>query len=515
MPTNYNTYLYAQALFYIDEVAPFIPPVRKPACKSALTLIFKQARKYGVSCLMATQNPGDVDYKAMSQFATWAIGRLSTRQDIKKVYPTVKSIDSKHADQIMDALPSLQAGEFMLLSPDHFDHGVHMKTRWLYTPHETLDERRIEALCDEHWRERFLALEQKMKHRTQEGAKDHESTAAQANSDAGSSQNTDAQTDQTTNLVEDSDTKSTAKSSSKLSSKPSKKSSKKSSTRTSKTPSHDANNDTTHDESSSKDQMTNHDQQSILAYLTSHDTCDVKTIAHELSVSENKARTVLKNLEKNKKIKSYKMGRSVHYFSLTAGGRPDLDLAREVKSFIPKLSESQMLNIAEENRAKSFLGLIGSEEKFLEKTLCYHVLYQVAFSEIVSAGIFSFFSNDKQVEDYIYIEPETLKILVYQPDKPIELVDKPAEHASEIKDFDGVADIKMIAPADVRFNIDAWKARQPIDVVKNSIQKRFQLNISHVEPIFLPLWALRYQIQGSHQVRVIRVDALTGKQIIL
>ncbi|MCA9623002.1 MAG: ATP-binding protein, partial [Myxococcales bacterium] len=61
-----------QALFYIDEVAPFIPPVRKPSCKTGLSMLFKQARKYGLGCLMATQNPGDVDYKAMAQFGTWA-----------------------------------------------------------------------------------------------------------------------------------------------------------------------------------------------------------------------------------------------------------------------------------------------------------------------------------------------------------------------------------------------------------------------------------------------------------
>src|SRR5207302_1100172 len=48
-----------QALFYIDEVAPYLPPVRKPVCKDALALLFRQARKYGVCCLAATQSPGD------------------------------------------------------------------------------------------------------------------------------------------------------------------------------------------------------------------------------------------------------------------------------------------------------------------------------------------------------------------------------------------------------------------------------------------------------------------------
>src|SRR5262249_13286705 len=33
-----------RALFYIDEAAPSLPPVRKPVCKDALGLLFRQAR---------------------------------------------------------------------------------------------------------------------------------------------------------------------------------------------------------------------------------------------------------------------------------------------------------------------------------------------------------------------------------------------------------------------------------------------------------------------------------------
>ena len=189
---------------------------------------------------------------------------------------------------------------------------------------------------------------------------------------------------------------------------------------------------------------------------------------------------------------------------------------RQVNAFVAKLNDSSVDQIAEEMRGKTFLGFIGNEEKFIEKKLRYHVLYQVAFSEVVSAGFLtSWFSDDKEVEDFIYIEPQTLKVLVYKPDAEIQLVDKPAEYASDIKDFDGVADIRSISPMDVSFNTDAWKARQSIEVVQESLKNRFQLEISSIKPIFLPLWCLRYKIQGGHQVRVVHIDALTGKQIII
>ena len=80
-----------QGLYYIDEIAPFIPPVKKPACKESLMLLFKQARKYGIGCLIATQNPGDMDYKALAQFSTTNLGKLTQKQDLKKVQPILEA----------------------------------------------------------------------------------------------------------------------------------------------------------------------------------------------------------------------------------------------------------------------------------------------------------------------------------------------------------------------------------------------------------------------------------------
>ena len=148
-----------QVLFYLDEVAPFLPPVRKPAAKDPLVLLFKQARKYGVCCLMATQNPGDVDYKAMAQFGTWALGRTTTRQDLRKLAPNIKSLAPTTSDAILQQLPSLQPGQFVLLNPDHYPSPCPLATRWLLTTHATYDDQRIADLTDATgWRDRLLAL---------------------------------------------------------------------------------------------------------------------------------------------------------------------------------------------------------------------------------------------------------------------------------------------------------------------------------------------------------------------
>jgi hypothetical protein len=129
-------------LFYVDEIAPYIPPYpRNPPPKNAYTLLFKQARKYGLGLVAATQNITDIDYKALAQVNTWCLGRMMTTQDIARVQKIIQSIDPTHADAVLQKLPSLRTGEFLLLSPDLYSDVVDFDVRWLASKHLTLDEK--------------------------------------------------------------------------------------------------------------------------------------------------------------------------------------------------------------------------------------------------------------------------------------------------------------------------------------------------------------------------------------
>jgi len=131
-----------QLVFYVDEIAPYIPPYpRNPPPKEAYALLFKQARKYGIGLVAATQNVTDIDYKALAQVNTWCLGRMMTKQDIARVQKIIQSIDPMRADMVLQRLPSLQTGEFLMLSPDYYDNVVDFKVRWLVTNHLTLDEK--------------------------------------------------------------------------------------------------------------------------------------------------------------------------------------------------------------------------------------------------------------------------------------------------------------------------------------------------------------------------------------
>lgn len=74
-----------RALVYMDEVAGYAPPTASPSTKKPLLTLLKQARAYGVGLLLSSQNPVDLDYKALSNAGTWFLGRLHTKQDRARV----------------------------------------------------------------------------------------------------------------------------------------------------------------------------------------------------------------------------------------------------------------------------------------------------------------------------------------------------------------------------------------------------------------------------------------------
>jgi hypothetical protein len=72
-------------LVYMDEVAGYVPPSAMPPTKKPIMLLMKQARAFGVGVVLSTQNPVDIDYKAISNAGTWMIGRLQTERDKQRL----------------------------------------------------------------------------------------------------------------------------------------------------------------------------------------------------------------------------------------------------------------------------------------------------------------------------------------------------------------------------------------------------------------------------------------------
>ena len=81
-----------QALVVFDEVYGFLPPhPANPPTKRPLVALMKQARGFGVGVVVATQNPMDLDYRALSNAGLWCLGRLQTDADRGRVLDGLSS----------------------------------------------------------------------------------------------------------------------------------------------------------------------------------------------------------------------------------------------------------------------------------------------------------------------------------------------------------------------------------------------------------------------------------------
>jgi hypothetical protein len=104
-----------RALLYCDEVMGYLPPHPKdPPTKWPLLTLLKQARAVGLGVMLATQNPVDLDYKAMSNAGTWLVGRLRTRQDRTRVIEGLSDAAAP-PDDVDDQLAALPPRAFLVL----------------------------------------------------------------------------------------------------------------------------------------------------------------------------------------------------------------------------------------------------------------------------------------------------------------------------------------------------------------------------------------------------------------
>lgn len=97
-----------RALLAFDEIVGYLPPVANPPSRAVLLRLLKQGRAFGLGLALATQNPSDLNYKALSNAGTWFIGRLQTEQDKQRLLDGLQSlesaIDRAAFDQMISAL---------------------------------------------------------------------------------------------------------------------------------------------------------------------------------------------------------------------------------------------------------------------------------------------------------------------------------------------------------------------------------------------------------------------------
>jgi len=120
-----------RALLYMDEIYGYLPPQRNPSSKQPLLRMLKQARAFGLGLLLATQNPVDVDYKALSNAGTWFIGKLQTEQDKQRLLDGLESAAAGTLNRAaLDKLISSLGKRVFIMSNVHEKQPVLFQTRW-------------------------------------------------------------------------------------------------------------------------------------------------------------------------------------------------------------------------------------------------------------------------------------------------------------------------------------------------------------------------------------------------
>jgi hypothetical protein len=124
-----------RGLVYIDEVAGYLPPhPGNPPTKRPLLTLMKQARAFGVGVLLATQNPMDLDYKALTNAGTWFVGKLQTDRDKMRLLEGLEGVAAAQGTltdkAYLDKLISSLGNRIFLLHSVHTGQPKVFQTRW-------------------------------------------------------------------------------------------------------------------------------------------------------------------------------------------------------------------------------------------------------------------------------------------------------------------------------------------------------------------------------------------------
>jgi hypothetical protein len=118
-------------LVYFDEIFGYLPPSANPPSKQYMLRMLKQARAFGVGLVLVTQNPVDLDYKALSNAGTWFIGKLQTEQDKQRLLDGLESATSGGLDRAAyDRMISALGKRVFLLHNVHAKQPILFQTRW-------------------------------------------------------------------------------------------------------------------------------------------------------------------------------------------------------------------------------------------------------------------------------------------------------------------------------------------------------------------------------------------------
>jgi GTPase SAR1 family protein len=100
-----------QAVLMFDEADLYLPAVRQPASKEPMENLLRRARSAGLGLLLASQSPGDFDYRCRDNIRTWLVGQVKEANSLAKMKPML----GECRIDVAARFPGQSTGEFHLL----------------------------------------------------------------------------------------------------------------------------------------------------------------------------------------------------------------------------------------------------------------------------------------------------------------------------------------------------------------------------------------------------------------
>jgi DNA helicase HerA-like ATPase len=94
-----------------DEADLYLPALSKPPTKEPMENLLKRARSAGFGLLLATQSPGDFDYKCKENLHAWFVGLVKEKTALEKMKPML----SESRVDVSAKLPGQEVGHFFLI----------------------------------------------------------------------------------------------------------------------------------------------------------------------------------------------------------------------------------------------------------------------------------------------------------------------------------------------------------------------------------------------------------------
>ena len=261
-----------------------------------------------------------------------------------------------------------------------------------------------------------------------------------------------------------------------------------------------------------KDELAAEERKAQLTAMRASGPVDVKRFAELLGCSETKARRALRLLVDAGLVRDFKQGRSAAYWVVDTGARPDLGMPDAVLVATPGIGADQAAVLGQGLLRSSMLGFGSPSETLINTSLVHKLLWRVDFEERIESGLFGRLVGPGFEERIgsVYVHPQTLATLIWDRARGVRFGDRPAEHASDVHDLDGVVRFTRMAPAGLRFDEAEWSARRPEAHVRDAFSSRWPARIVAITPCFLGIWKLLIRRHEPAGMRVATLDAIAG-----